>query len=102
MAQNEDRFRTINERTTGQIEAFHAPSASMALALVCECSQEECVEMLELALSRYRHVRTDPRWFAVAPRHAAPESVEVVVERHEGHWIVEKVGVGGAVAEELA
>jgi hypothetical protein len=66
----------------------------------CECSQLECHTILSLSVPEYEYVRDHPRRFVVAAGHETPEA-EVVVQRHDGYLVVEKLGVSGAEAERL-
>ena len=48
-----------------------------------------------------RKPRSKPERFVVAPEHAAPD-LEVVVKEYPNHWLIEKRGVAGEIAEEMA
>ena len=65
---------------------------------ICECASTSCVERVPLTLREYEHVRQDGATFFVLPDHEVDE-VELVIERHETHWLVRKDGPGGVVAE---
>lgn len=66
----------------------------------CECYRGACGGMLSLSREEYEHARADPARFAVLPGHVAPD-VERVVERREGHWVIEKTTPDGRrVAQE--
>ncbi len=104
-AENEDLFRRLNER----LHALAAVASSSVLEadtperFLCECSQTSCSRVLELSPSEYRSARETARRFVVFPEdsHTDPR-VETVVERHDGFWLVEKMGEAGAEAEQLA
>jgi hypothetical protein len=83
LAQNEDRFREINEMAQPQREAQGAGR------FVCECADRGCITWLEIETTDYSRVRQDPRRFFVAPGHEIPD-IETVVERHSGYFVVEK------------
>ncbi|HUR16008.1 MAG TPA: hypothetical protein VMZ33_01870 [Candidatus Limnocylindrales bacterium] len=68
------------------------------VSAICECAAAGCVERFELSRSEYEGVRSSSDRFAVVPGHEEPE-VERVIERREGYLILEKVGVGAAVAD---
>lgn len=57
--------------------------------------------MIPRTFDEYRHVRSHTRWYVILPDHIIP-STEQPVERHDSYWIIEKLGVGGEVADELA
>jgi hypothetical protein len=96
LAQNQHAFRTINNR----LSEGHARFALDDAEYTCECADLACIERVHLTSAEYQRVRSNPRRFVVAPGHAFPE-VEVVIERHPGWDVVEKVGVGGEVAEHV-
>jgi hypothetical protein len=93
---NEAVFRDLNERIAqGQWPGEH----DRAVAFRCECAALGCNQLLDLTPAEYEHVREDSRRFLLVPGHEIVE-VEVVVERHPTHIVVEKTGRAGAVAEE--
>ena len=73
-------FKTANEglRLRGRIDQ---------LVVLCECSDQECLEDLRLARQEYDELR--PRGHFVLPGHADP-SVERIIERHPGFDVVKK------------
>jgi hypothetical protein len=87
IAQNEARFRDINERLRGDLQPVAGEADSVRF--VCECGNASCREGVALALRDYRAVRLHPRRFAVAPGHEIPD-VEAVVERHDDYVVIEK------------
>lgn len=95
-AKNQALFREANERER------EVNDSGLWLAFVCECADEACVELIELTPEEYEKIRESPTHFAVAPgeRHVVPD-VERVVAQHQRFWVVDKVGVAGAVAEGL-
>jgi hypothetical protein len=92
---NEAVFRGVNER----IEAGQWPGERGPIAFLCECARLGCNVLVELNLSEYEHVRSDPRRFVLAAGHELPQE-ERVVERHAAYEVVEKQGAAGRVAEE--
>jgi hypothetical protein len=93
IAKNEVIFREVNERLRELGESF---SLSSELAeFVCECADTACAERIQMPLSAYEHVRSNPTWFVLLAGHEAPR-YEQVVERHESYWIVEKLPGGPA------
>ena len=95
-AKNQALFREANERER------EINDSGLWLAFVCECAGEACVEQIELTPEEYEKIRENPTHFAIAPgdRHVVPD-VERVVAQHQRYWVVDKVGVAGAVAERL-
>ena len=94
---NQALYREVNERVREMNEAFDAflPLGEW----ICECANEECFETIEMTHGEYEAVRAGGTRFFVKPDddHVVPEA-EIVVERHERYWVVEKIGVAGAVA----
>lgn len=97
-ARNESVFRELNE----QLGAVATGDPAIPRGFVCECADIACTEVLAVTLDEYERVRKESERFIVAPdvRHV-DGSIERVVERRSGYWIVEKTGVAGDVAEQL-
>ena len=87
IAENEVRFRDINERLRRGLEAV--VDAVDHIDFVCECGYAECVRTIPMTVGDYEHVRSDGRWFAALTGHEIPDT-EDVVERHEGYVILQK------------
>lgn len=83
LAQNEARFREINESAQPQRES-HGEGR-----FVCECADRGCMLWIELTRDEYAAVRRNPRRFIVAPSHEIPD-VESVVDRKPGYFVIEK------------
>ena len=95
MAENEARFRAVNE----DIERGRPTTDTHTrLPFVCECGHQECRRLIELTPAEYHAVRGDPLTFAVVEGHELP-AAERVVGRHDGWIVVRKIGVGAEVAE---
>lgn len=93
---NEAVFREINEG----IERGQWPGEERApTSFRCECARLGCNKLIEVRLSEYERVRSNPRRFIVLPGHERSE-VEVVVERNPGYLIVEKSDQAAEKAEE--
>lgn len=101
IARNESAFRDANEEIGRTADDLHL--TERPVPFVCECADVSCHAIVRLPLSDYRRVRSNPRWFVNAPGHqVAALGASVVVEPHDGWSIVEKVGLAGEIAEELA
>jgi hypothetical protein len=87
IAENEARFREINERLRGDLQPVTDDAETVRF--VCECGNASCREGVALPLSEYRAVRLHPRRFAVVTGHEILD-VETVVERHDGWLMIEK------------
>ena len=86
-AQNETLFRSVNEQIEklGEVER----GSSRHHGFVCECSDGTCSQQIHLSITEYEHVRSEGRWFAIAPGHLTPE-IEHVVHSTDRYLIVEK------------
>ncbi len=95
---NESIFRQVNEQIESLNRDFGTEDRTMTA--ICECADGECTERLEISISEYEAVRTDPRRYIVISGHEQPE-FESVVDRRDGYEVVEKVdGTAAALAEE--
>ena len=97
-ARNEAMFRGVNEQMRDVNEGF--ASITDMYAIVCECADVGCLDMLEMRRLDYLGVRANPRQFFVGRGHVLPD-VERVVAEYDGYAVVEKVGDAGVVAEAL-
>jgi hypothetical protein len=93
IAENEVVFREVNERLRELGESFSL--VSEVAEFVCECANTSCTERIQLTLSEYERVRSDPKWFFLIPGHEEL-SYERVIEEHETYLIVEKLPGGPA------
>jgi hypothetical protein len=59
------------------------------MSVICECADGDCTERLEIPVSEYEQVRSDPRRYIVVPGHELPE-FESIVDRRDGYDVVQK------------
>jgi hypothetical protein len=85
LARRQTLFREVNER----IEEL-AEDEETSIQILCECSDTDCLAMLELRKEDYDHVRVVPTWFAIERGHEIPE-IERVVGEFDGYVVVEKM-----------
>jgi hypothetical protein len=97
MAENEVRFRALNERLRDGSGTWSPGEGS--LELVCECGDEDCTSAIRLTARDYEAVRRDEAQFLLVPGHERSE-VEDVVAEHEGWVVVRKRGEAAAIAAE--
>jgi hypothetical protein len=102
IARNQATFREANER----IEATAVALGFLVdeVPFICECSDPSCADLVRLTVDDYEEVRRNPRLFFVAPGHqkiAVGIGAAVVTEERPDLVLVEKIGVAGAVAEDL-
>jgi hypothetical protein len=102
VARNNSVFRDANEEIDAAATE-HGLDDGRLTPFICECSDPRCTQIIRLTLREYRRVRGNPRWFAHAPGHeiAVPGMV-APVERNDRYVLVEKLGLAGEVATQLA
>jgi hypothetical protein len=93
LARNQTLFREVNERIEYLAEVnerigYDAERATSEF--VCECSNPECIETIELHLKAYERIRSNPTWFLVKTDHDISQ-IERVVSRDDGYAVVEKL-----------
>lgn len=93
VGQNEVLFREVNERLRELGESFTLVSEEAEF--VCECANSTCVERVQMPLSAYEEIRSDPKRFFVVKGHELPE-YEKVVSEGEGYIVIEKLPGGPA------
>jgi len=98
-ARSQSMFRRANERIDQLNSEFG--NADETRRYVCECANTSCGELILVPHDEYLRIRRHPNEFLVAPGHELPH-VEEVVERTARWIVVRKLGLGAAVAEELA
>lgn len=87
IAENESRFRDINERLEADLRRL--PVDGDPVEFVCECGRLECAQSVLLTVDEYERVRADPATFATLPGHEIAD-VEDVVFTSERYAIVRK------------
>ncbi len=90
-AKNEALFRDINERLQDLNDDFGTSE------WLCECSDLECVERIEMTDAEYEDVRRHGAHFVLLVGHEQID-IERVVARHGDYVIAEKTGIGGELA----
>ena len=96
IADNESRFRDINERLEADLRRL--PVDGDPVDFVCECGKLECSATVPLTLDEYERVRQDSATFAVLPGHEIGD-VEDVVHRSERFFVVRKHVESRPIAE---
>ncbi len=94
LASNETVFREVNE---GIQRGQWPGEQSEPVRFRCECARLGCNLLIELTLAEYEEIRSNPRRFMMIDGHQVPE-LERVVERQEGHVVVEKLDEAGRFA----
>ena len=93
VGENEIVFREVNERLRELGESFSL--VSELAEFVCECADVSCTDRIQMALSDYEHVRSDPKWFVIIPGHDVPD-YERVISESKAYAVVEKLPGGPA------
>ena len=97
LAENEIRFRALNERLREGSDTW-GPGDGV-LELVCECADQNCTRSITLTPRDYEAVRSNETQFMVVPGHERFE-VEDVVAGREGWLVVRKRGEAAEIAAE--
>ena len=95
-ARNEALFREINER----INELTDSQRGEWLSALCECSDPDCTQTIDVTPAEYASVRARGNRFANCAGHVLSE-VEHVVEQNDRFCVVEKIGEGSDVAHDL-
>jgi hypothetical protein len=99
LAANEVAFREVNEELAGRVE--EVAGAHATFGVLCECSNQSCVEGITVTPTEYEAVHADPALFIVVPGHANRD-IEDVVGETERYEIVRKRGDAAEVARRVA
>ncbi len=76
IAENESRFREINERLEADLKRI--PDDGAEANFICECGRADCTEVVGMTLEDYEHVRQDPLLFAIVPGHEFEDAEDVI------------------------
>ena len=99
IGENENLFRTVNDKLEGLNESFGIVSDEFTV--VCECGDAMCVGRFTMSRDDYVGLRADSTLFAIAPGHEAAD-VEDVVAKTTDYWIVRKqLGAPAELAKTL-
>ena len=88
---NQMLFRTINERLQDLNAAFDGvlPTGDW----VCECANDACAARIHPTAEEYEHIRQHGARFPITPNESHLfVDVEIVVERTDRYWVVERQG----------
>jgi hypothetical protein len=95
IARNEALFRVVNER----VREVRPEEGEELVGFLCECGDDSCTEVIDLAVNEYEAVRADPTHFFVVRGHEIP-SVEAVVARTDRYLVVRKNPEEAAIARD--
>ena len=86
LVRNQVIFREVNERLRELADAVPDGKTDY----LCECSDVQCTDTIELRLSEYESVRARPKSFLIIPGHERLE-VEDVTDERDAYIVVEKI-----------
>jgi hypothetical protein len=84
LARNQSLFREVNER----IDTIAGDND--VVEFLCECTNTDCAETIELEVSEYERVRSNATWFVIKQDHDMRQ-IERVISRRDGYAVVEKL-----------
>jgi hypothetical protein len=104
VAKNQSTFRDANEEIEAAAMGI-AGSELPAVPFICECPDPRCTAIARLPFAAYEIVRGQGDWFFAVPGHevCVADGVQVakIVERHDTHTVMEKIGTAGEIARQL-
>lgn len=96
LARQQALFRLVNE----QLSAIDGDGSPERVAVVCECSDQACLERLHVPAATYEAVRRDPARFVLYPGHEAA-GLDHVISTDDGYVVAEKRGSDADVVRAL-
>ncbi len=89
---NEEDFKAFNVSNRLAMEAVMDEDSkqSFPLGMVCECSNPNCFERIELSVYERRQIRKDSNMFVIVPGHQ-DESIEEVAGGGRNYALVKKI-----------
>jgi len=97
MAKNEAASREDNEEVE---EAHRLDPPGRRFQIACECALKTCGRVITITVDEYRHVRMDPRQFAVAPEHVIGDIERIVYENDRFAVVAKREGTPADVARD--
>jgi hypothetical protein len=101
IAENESRYRDLNERQVDAEREFQDAGLPETLEIVCECALTTCDGSIAVPRQDYERVRAEPTHFLVLPEHVVA-GAETVLRDEGAFWVVAKIEAGADVAKERA
>jgi hypothetical protein len=84
--ENEAVFRAANENLKANLVSLEELER---VPFICECSDGDCMEVVDVPLVTYEEVRVEQNNFLLRAGHETPAD-ESVVARNDGYVVVEK------------
>jgi len=96
IAENESRFREINERLEADLKRI--PDDGSEADFVCECGRTDCTQAVPMTIEDYERVRQDALLFAIVPGHEF-EDAEDVISATAAYAVVRKKPATAPIVE---
>ena len=97
MAKNEAASRETNE----EVERAHeVDPPGRRTQISCECALSNCGRVITITVDEYRHVRMDPRQFAIVPEHFIGDIERIVFENDRFAVVIKREGTPADVARD--
>lgn len=97
MAKNEAASRETNE----EVERAHeVDPPGRRIQISCECALKTCGRVITITVDEYRHLRMDPRQFAVVPEHFIGDIEWIVYENDRFAVVAKREGTPADVARD--
>jgi hypothetical protein len=95
LARRQTVFREVNENIASLTNLLSETDYQL---FICECSDTDCAESVDLSADEYEAVRASGSRFVVKPGHQLA-GIERVVEGNGRFIVVEKIGRAADIAE---
>jgi hypothetical protein len=82
----EPLFCEVNEKIKSISDAFGIITGTVVV--ICECSDPQCIDQIEMAVEDYDAVRADPALFIVRRGHEPPSVGSSAVRRAAGFTVI--------------
>jgi hypothetical protein len=86
---NEKATRRDNRKLQSTVEGFHEMLATNNIRFSCECDQDNCNAIIEMANHTYTSLHKSPNRFTIKPGHERLD-IEKIVDRYYGFLVIEK------------
>ncbi len=98
--ENEVVFRQANERVQTELDKLKEIAEeekdkslpeleNLTFHFFCECSDENCLQKIEIKLSIYNEIHNNRKQFIIKPKHDVSK-IENIILKDTNYWVVEK------------
>jgi hypothetical protein len=88
LRENQDLFRTANDRFEERIEEYSRGGGSAPF--LCECADERCFGSVDLTLAQYREIRLRQDGYVILPGHPTVDGERVVEDKGDFQIVVKE------------